>query len=290
MNINIRDISSTFCSFWEEAHILNFQEQKLMWKQLYEIPNKDIFNHLDYIFKLSDKNYSIDKDLEKCFQRYSSYYDNIKVISNVINQDIDKICKSCSEVFMINDLELNFITMVGQFRSNAFVTPFNGKTAFYFLEMMPEQRYLYMVLAHEITHLFQFSQLNKEDDELTLAEYIFMEGLACFASGIICPGFSKSEYLYFNLASNQWLIDCEKYLPNLKTEIISNIESTDYFYFTKYFTTNSEYGNGVPERIGYVLGYDIILYLNKLYSVHELILWHSDEINKKVKSAILSIL
>lgn len=270
--------------------MLNFQEQKLMWKQLYEIPNKDIFNHLDYIFKLGDKNYSIDRNLQKCFQRYSSCYDNIKVINKVIKQDIDKICKRCSEVFMINDLKLNFITIVGQFHSNAFVTPFNGKTAFYFLEMLPEQMYLYIVLAHEITHLFQFSQLNKGDEELTLAEYIFIEGLACFASGIICPGFSKAEYLCFNSESNQWLTDCEKYLSNVKTEIINNIESTDYFYSRKYFTIYSEYGNEIPKRIGYVLGYDIISYLNKLYSMDKLILWNSNKINKEVKSAILSIL
>ncbi|MBU3129878.1 DUF2268 domain-containing putative Zn-dependent protease [Clostridium tagluense] len=290
MIVNIRDISNMFCNFWEKAHILNFEEQKLMWKQLYETPNKDIFEHFDCIFKLSNKNYSMDNDLKECFKRYPGHYDNIKVLSNVIERYINKICKKCSEVFIINDLELNFIMMVGQFHANAFVTPFNGTSSFYFLEQMPEERYLDILLAHEITHLFQFSQLCKEEYEPTIAEHIFMDGLACFVSGIICPGFAKAEYLCFNSESEQWLLDCGKYLPNLKTEIISKIESTDYFYFMKYFTGDSEYNSGIPKRIGYALGYDVIAYLNKSYSLDELILWNSDRINKEVKDAILNIL
>ena len=76
----------------------------------------------------------------------------------------------------------------------------------------------------------------------------------------------------------------------IKTEIIDKIESTDYFYFMKYLTGNSEYNWGIPKRIGYVLGYDIISYLNKLYSLAELILWNSDRINKEVKDVISNIL
>lgn len=290
MVVNIRDISETFCTFWEKAQKLNFEEQKLMWKQLYEEPNKDIFEHFDYIFKLSNKNYSIDNDLEECFKRYHVHYDNIKALSCVIKGDIDKICKRCSDVLKINDLELNFITMIGQFHANAFVTPFNGTTAFYFLEQMPEQKYLDILLAHEITHLFQFPQLIKEEHEPTIAEHIFMEGLACFSSSIICAGFSKAEYLSFNSKGSQWLFDCEKYLPNLRTELIDNIESTDHFYYMKYFTGNSEYTSEIPIRIGYALGYNIIAYLNKSYSLDELILWSSNRINKEVKDAILNLL
>lgn len=278
-----------FCTFWGNAYMLNFEEQKLLWKQLYEAPNKDIFDHFDYIFKLSNKNYSIDNDLKECFKKYPGQYDNIRVLSNVIKVNVHRICKRCSEIFIINDLELNFIIMVGQFGTNAFVTPFNGTTAFYFLEEMPEQRYLDLVLAHEITHLFHFSQLIKEEDESTIAEHIFMEGLACFTSGIICPGFSKSEYLCFNSESDKWLLDCEKYMPNIKTEIFDNSESTDYFLHMKYFTSNSEYNCGIPKRIGYVLGYDIISYLNKSYSLDALILWNSDRINKEVKEVLLDI-
>lgn len=290
MLIHIRDISEMFCDFWEKSNGHNFEEQKLMWKNLYELPNKDIFSHFDYIFKLSNKNYSLDDELEECFKKYTIHYDKIKIFSDIIKNDIDNICKSCSNIFNIRNLELNFVTMVGQYHANAFVTPFNGTTAFYFLEQMPEQKYLDVLLGHEITHLFQFSQLIKESQETTMAENIFMEGLASFASSIICPGFSKAEYLAFNSQSSEWLLDCEKYLPKLKAEIVDNLENREYSYFMKYFSGNNEYTSGIPKRIGYLLGYDTIAYLNKYYSLDELIRWNSDKINGEVKNAILNII
>lgn len=58
----------------------------------------------------------------------------------------------------------------------------------------------------------------------------------------------------------------------------------------KYFTGNSEYTSEIPIRIGYALGYNIIVYLNKSYSLDELILWSSNRINKEVKDAMINIL
>lgn len=284
MLIHIRDISGMFCDFWEKSNGLNFEEKRLMWKDFHELPNKDIFSYLESI-----KNYSID-ELEECFKKYAIHYDKITIFSDIIKNNINEICKSCSNIFNINNLELNFVIMVGQYHADAFATTlFNETTAFYFLEKMPELKYLDIVLGHEITHLFQFSQFIKEEHETTMAENIFMEGLASFASSIICPGFSKAEYLYFNSQSNQWLLDCKKYLPRLKSEIIDNIENTEDFYCKKYFSESNEYTSGIPKRIGYLLGYDIIAYLNKYYSLDELIRWNSDKAKVEVRNAILNI-
>lgn len=155
---------------------------------------------------------------------------------------------------------------------------------------MPERRYLGILLTHEITHLFHFSQLLKKEYKPTIGERIFMDGLACFASSVIYPGFSKAEYLSFNSTGSKWLLDCEEYLPSLKTEIIENLRSTDHFYFLRFLTDNSEYNCGIPERIGYVLGYNIVAYLNKSYKLDEMILWNSDRINEEVKNVALKIL
>lgn len=290
MLIQIKDISKMFCEFWEKSSRLNFEERKLMWNQLYEHPNVDIFSHLDYIYKMIDKNYSIESYLEKSFEKYELYYDKIKTLSGVIERGLYKICKSCSYLFKISDLELNFITMVGQFRANAFVTQYNGTTAFYFIEQMPEQKHLNILLAHEITHLFHFSQLKDDDSKTTLAKNIFVDGLACFTSSQICPGFSKSEYLCFDSKSNRWLLDCESYLPSIKTEVISNIESTEQLDFLRYFVSDSKNTSGMPNRIGYLIGYNVISHLNKSYSLDELILWKTDRINKEVKDVILNII
>lgn len=132
MLVNIQNIADAFCDYWEKANKLDHEEKKNLWKEIYEIPNKEIFYHLESIYKTVSKSYNVDDSLEACFQRYESSYKKIKLLSGNSKNDIAKICKSCSEIFNINNLKLNFVTMVGQFNANAFVTPYKGTTAFFF--------------------------------------------------------------------------------------------------------------------------------------------------------------
>ncbi len=290
MLINIQNIADKFCDFWEKANKLDYEEKKVLWKEIYEIPNKQIFHHLESIYKTVNSNYNVDDSLEACFQRYKSSYKKIRLLSDNIENNTANICKSCSEVFNVNDLKLNFITMVGQFNANAFVTPYNGKTAFYFLEQMPEERYVDILLAHEITHLFHFSKFIGKESKASLAERIFMDGLACFTSSVICPGFTIAEYLNFDSRSNQWLHDCEVALPSIKAEVINNIERLDYNYFLKYFSLNYENMGEIPKRIGYLIGYKVVSHLSKTHSLDELILWDSERVIEEVKEAVSNII
>lgn len=132
MLVNIKDISGMFCEFWEKAEKLSLKEKKFLWKQIYEVPNKDIFGHLEYIFKLGIKDYDIDNSLEECFERYAPIYGNIKVFSEVIKYEVDKICKACRELFNINDLELNFVTMLGNSMPMQWLHPLTGQLLFIF--------------------------------------------------------------------------------------------------------------------------------------------------------------
>lgn len=290
MLINIQNIADAFCDFWEKANKLDQEEKKVLWKEIYEIPNKPIFHHLESIYKTVNSSYNVNDSLEMCSQRYELNYNKINLLSGTIENDLNKICKRCSEIFDINDLKLNFVTMVGQFNANAFVTPYKGTTAFYFLEQMPEERYVDILLAHEITHLFHFSKFIGNDSKASLAERIFVDGLACFTSSVICPGFTIAEYLSFDDRSSQWLRDCEAALPSIKAEVINNIESLDYSYFLKYFSLNCEDMGKIPKRIGYLIGYKVISCLSKTHSLDELILWDSERVIEEVKEAVSNIL
>ncbi|MCM1989998.1 DUF2268 domain-containing putative Zn-dependent protease [Oceanirhabdus seepicola] len=289
MEVNIKDISYMFCEFWEKGQGMNFDQQKQLWKELYQEPNKEIFQHFEFLFKMSDKNYNIDDNLEKCFQEYEKSYEKIKSLTN-ISDNINKVCKRCSEIFEINDIKLNFITIIGLCSANAFVTGFNGRTAFYFLEKMLKKEYIDILLAHEITHLFHFSQLVSENYESTLADSIFIDGLACFVSNYLYPGFTLSEYLCFDSDCQEWLSECNKQFNNIKSDIIHNIQSTDFVYFKKYFMGDNSIKDGIPTRIGYFIGYCIVEWLNKKYTLQEMISWQQDRIIKEVKGALTKIL
>lgn len=293
LKLYIKNISKVFCDFWNRAQELEIQEQKLLWEQIYEEPNKDIFDCLSVILSEGDSVFSFDNKLEECLNIYNRCFGSIKEVNRIIDETIESICKKCSELYKIDDLELHFIIMVGQFFSNAFVAPYKGNnTAFYFLEKMPEQKYTGVLLAHEITHLFHFSQLIHKDKEYnpSLAERIFIEGLACFASSRICPNFTLSEYLWFSSSWEQWVIDCKRKMSYFKDEIFNSIESTDFYYFNKYFVGDGKNKEGIPTRIGYLLGYYILENLHKTYSVEEMIRWDSEKIKKEVRSSVLLIL
>jgi hypothetical protein len=202
----------------------------------------------------------------------------------------DKTCKRCSEVYKITELKLNFIVLVGLFKANAFVTSYNDETAFYFLEKMPDKKHLNILLAHEITHLFQFSQLNDDDYIPTLADNIFTEGLACFASSCLCPGFSLSEYICMNFGWEHWISKCMAQFNYIKNEVMDNLESKNSEYFTKYFVGDNAVKNSIPTRIGYLIGYYVIEHLNKKYALDEIITWQQERIIKEVKDTVMDIL
>ena len=87
MEVNIKDISHMFCEFWEKSQGLNFDQQKQRWEKSCQEPNKKIFEHFEFLFKMSDKDYKIDDNLEKCFQEYEKLYEKIKSLTN-ISEDI----------------------------------------------------------------------------------------------------------------------------------------------------------------------------------------------------------
>ncbi len=63
-----------------------------------------------------EENNNIDKYFENSFKKYTTQYNNIKILSKLIKKEKYIICKKCSELFIIDNIKLNFIIMVGQFR------------------------------------------------------------------------------------------------------------------------------------------------------------------------------
>lgn len=283
MELQIKNISHEFIAFWDKAKNMDLLTQKQLWKDLYEKPNEAIFQHLKSILKHSNEKFNMDKELEYCLKFYDKHFDNISLVAKSITNEIEKTCSECHKLFEIDDIELNFIVMVGLFFANAFVTPYNNTTAFYFLEKIPCND-LKILLAHEITHLFQFSQLKTETYNPTLADNLFNDGLASYSSSIICPNYSLPEYLF---GSDKWITECKKHLSIIKSDLIFHLESKDYELFKKYFVGDNTFKNGIPTRSGYLIGYYVIEYLHRQYALSDLITWQHVRIIEEVKNTLL---
>lgn len=123
-----------------------------------------------------------------------------------------------------------------------------------------------------------------------LADNIFTDGLACYASSRICPGFSLAEYICMSSGWECWILECRKQFSYIKNDIVANLESTDNAYFMKYFIGDNTIKDGIPTRIGYLIGYYVIEYLNKKYTLDEIIAWQQERIIDEVKDAVINSL
>lgn len=249
--------------------------------------NKDVFEYLENILKIKDKNFKIDDRLETCFERYKDEYSNIKGINGIIDYKIEEICRKCSKIFRIDDMNLRITHMVGFFQANAFVTPFDGGTAFYFLEKLGDKRTIGIILAHEITHMFHFSKLPKEKMPHTLAHNIFIEGLACVTSRRLFQGFHISDYMYIqNDCWKSWSVDCIAKEDKIKRDAIQDIDSSGKETYLKYFVKDSNIDSDMPDRVGYLIGYIVVDNLTKKYSLEEMVRWSPVRITEEVRSVL----
>lgn len=281
MEVNITNISKQFIEFWDIACDLEYSKQKKLWYDSYQKPHEDVFIHLESILKSWDENFLISNVLENCFINYRNRYDTIILLNDKVTNEIESICDKCSQLFKITDIKLNFMVMVGIFVANAMVTPYNDKTAFFFLEKISSYKELRILLAHEITHLFV------NNDDISFAYMIFNEGLACYTSSILFPDLPLGDYIY---VSQDRIKDYLNQFKKIKNEIIYNLDNEDYKLKKKYFIGDNSYINGLPTRLGYLIGFYLLEYLNKRYPLYELVNWKHKKIIQEVEDALIKIL
>lgn len=288
MEIKIANLVDDFIKFWEGARDESLEDKKVLWKREYEDKHREIFDHFITIFSSEEKKYIIEDHLEKCFDVYEKEYNNINALKDM-DKKIDDLCERCSNQFDVRDINLNFVIMIGLNMANAFATGFNNCTNFYFLEKIGDKNYVDILLIHEITHLFHFSQILKNKYKDTVATSIMLEGLAAFNEQCLCPGFTISEYICFEDGMDYWIDQCNSTLKNLKPILLDDLCKSGE-YIAKYFYGDNSIKDGIPTRIGYLVGYYVVKDLNKTYSLSEIITWDSQRIEREVKDSIERII
>lgn len=288
MEIKIANLADDFIKFWEGARDKNLEDKKVLWKSEYEDKHREIFDHFRTIFSSKEKKFIIEDYLEECFDIYEKEYKNIKALKD-IDKKINEVCERCSNQFNIRDINLNFVIMIGLNMANAFATGFNNGTNFYFLERIGNKKYVDILLVHEITHLFHFSQILKHKYKDTVATSIMLEGVSVFTEQCIFPGFTLSEYICCADGMDYWIDQCNRMLKNLKPNLLDELGKSGE-YIDKYFYGDNSIKDGIPTRIGYLVGYYVVKDLNKTYSLSEIITWDSQRIEREVKDSIERII
>ena len=290
MKVNIKNISKDFVNYYEQSREKNFDEKSKLWKVLYEKKNKDIFDAYLKLMRIFDKDYRLENRYEHAFNRYNNDYKNIKKVSENIDKYIIETCDKCNELFNLKNekLELNFVLLVGLYMVDGWVTEFNNKTtAFFAIEYMKNEDAIKVFLAHEITHNIQNNLI--EFGKITLAERLFIEGIAVAASEELCNIKDKAFCIYHNTENANEIVEkCELQWTNVKLDIIDNLDNKSDEYTSKYF--GGDTGNeNLPKRSGYLYGYNIIKELLKTNSFEELLRWNKEKIICEIKKCIITL-
>ncbi len=147
----------------------------------------------------------------------------------------------------------------------------------------PADNDLAPLIHHELFHMhhgFRLEALGVEPIETTVAQMLWVEGLATFVSHELNPDASWSEVLL----SDAMIRDTDARLPELAAELADNLTSTDHELIADYFVGGS--GDRVPDRCGYYIGLRVAEQLRQSHSLNELATLHGANLKSEIEAAL----
>lgn len=267
MRIEIEDITPDFFAFWERAEGHGLEEQRSLWRAMYEAPHREIF-------EVYYSSYGDPGGLDAALRRFARDVPRMRSLVPTVHQDTESLMPRCGEVFATRGVDLRYVLMVGLYSSNAWATFLRGRLAsFLALELAGERRPLQVLIAHEASHALHrhCTPIPEDIATLTTGETLFLEGLATLASTLVVRGATEAEYLTLDAST---IADCEARWPELRSRLSRDLSRPAWVAPAPYFLGSDEpLQPGVPVRSGYFVGYQLVRHLGRDYTVAEMACW-----------------
>jgi len=214
--------------------------------------------------------YSYKKDTieELVSENYPRYLeDKSLILSNYkrFSEAKGKTIESMNRIYGSNIPEVLIVPSIGLYSNGGWAQDVDGKHyVCVALERLPESMDIVVLLTHEITHAIS------EIDWSTVLDGFYNEGHATYVSSVLTPGYDDEEYLYMSKEMyNSCLVWIDANRDKIADDAGKKLEvMNEYhkFYFTTRYNVNHE-------NIGYLIGYEYLKYLNKKYSLRELLIF-----------------
>ncbi len=291
MTVKLDNLAETFLNFWELAKDTLVSEQIVLWEKHYAEQHHEILAY--------EKRYN---DLKvpwaEVFSRYPEVVPNIRKISVGAEPAIAESVGKCAAVLGAAEPSGRHIVLVGRFISNAWADTFEGApTCFYALELIPDLDTLALMVVHETAHTLHFGLSGLPVDGKTVAETLLLEGLATMTSAVAVPGLKDEDYLwpgYETTTAGQkvdaWLANCAAQLPELKRQLLSDLDETDPAILGRYFSAGIKHRHPqTPVRAGYAVGYWLVEQLCQRYKLSSVVCWKKERVSREVEGALLAL-
>ena len=283
MSTDIRDITPNFLEFWNRASNQPLSVQKELWLELYESPNREIFDI--YFSRYGRRN-----NLETALQKYAEIADEIPAVATKVSPIIEQTSPKCAKLFEQSEHEHPFVLMIGVFNSDAWVTELNGKaTTFMAMEVKTNRNTpsAEILIAHEMAHSFHAHCSPLKQNTTTIGEGFILEGLAVLSSMYLVPDEPEAAYLWpggeqtiTGRDCQEWVDECRVNQSYICEQALRDFERDDEDRYAAYFFSRLRtQREGIPLRAGYVIGYDIVKALhNDDYTIAELARWSPERV------------
>jgi len=146
--------------------------------------------------------------------------------------------------------------------------------------------------AHELFHLYHYSKLKLTENDLLEGKILhcaWVEGLAVYASTLICPRVHLSYHLMDKkmkpIVDKQYKYLLNRFKNNCTSQIrIMGKESKE---LSTWFSRQQD--KKVPERAGYYLGYLLAKEIAKKYGFNNIINWKFNQVEKPIIEALKNL-
>lgn len=256
-NIKIQDNVSPFIAKYQKlSHKNKRANQKyiLQYEHVYQHELSEIFYEgyrpSDDRFYSQEMNF-YSENLPVLVKQYQKKIPEIKEVVHEVDQKYRKI-------FGVNlHTTIFFYTTLSQ--SDAVTTGNDRVGPIIALNLKTVSGYskddLKILLSHEFFHVLQHQVHTNLPNSDQIAENLFIEGWATYASSVVYPGQPDWKYISFFEKNNHQYLKFEADKPLIIKSILKDWNKKNKRSFEKYFMADQEYSKPFEPRSGYYLGY-----------------------------------
>jgi hypothetical protein len=281
--MSVQDITPDFFRFWTASCGRPRIDQERLWHELYELPHRQHFAASEGRHGHSDR-------LAFALGCYSLDLDRIRQMRQVVYETIALAEPAVAQLFALDHLDVRWVLLIGMYWSDGWVADIEGHPIPYIaLELLEAPVRAEILLPHEAAHVAHATVLGDEWQHLTtLADGLFLEGLATLASARLAPGYDEAAYLWAGktdtprgLSVYEWLAECEAQRPALNGQLRQHLGATDPAIYAPWFYGENERPE-LPQGYGYFAGYRSVRRLAEEHSQADLARWPAKRIRHEV--------
>jgi hypothetical protein len=298
-NQHVINIVDDFLVFWDEAKDEPLSTQRRLWRRMVENKHRDYFDRA--VYRTTDP--AVRREmLDDFLVRVPSQVDAIREFNESIT---DLATSPLVEAFIFFKARFREYKQQGDlyiglsmYRFDGAVRPVQNDegepdTLCLGAEVLSgyTREQIRVALVHEFFHLYHFSFLFKDVDEIPTAEFftahipLMVEGMAVAAAEEVFPYEPREVYLHFDSAQ---LAAQERDLPENALQFLRLIqEDAPPFQYQQWFT-HAHMGDA-PPRGGYLLGYEVVKRVMSSYGMEQMLRMNLAELREHAEEQLAAI-